>query len=100
MSLPSFDPITAFLVLLGLVVAVAITVRRNKRDGPPKWDPRPPNVRERIIAGIWLFAFLAALANYYAGWRLFGGYDNWVVLGLFLGGLFLIQRLPGVTHTQ
>jgi hypothetical protein len=44
-----------------------------KRNGPAKWDPRPPNVRERIIAGIWLFAFIAAMSNYYAGWQLLGG---------------------------
>ena len=99
MTGPSFDPITAALVVVGVVIAAAITVRRIKRDGPAKWDPRPPNVRERIIVGIWLLAFIAAVANYYAGWRLFGGYDNWVVLGLFLGGLFLIERLPGVTRT-
>ena len=94
-----FDPVTWSLVAVGLVVAAVIFLRRLKRDGPPKWDPRPPNVRERIVAGVWLLAFLVALANYYAGWRLFGGYDNWVALAIFLAGLLLIERLPGVTHT-
>lgn len=100
MIFASFDPLTALLVVLGLVVAVAVTVRRRKPDGPAKWDPRPPNVRERIIAGVWLVAFVAALANYYAGWRLLGGYDKWAVLALFLGAVFLFQRMPGVDRVQ
>jgi hypothetical protein len=93
------DPAASGLTALGFIAAAVIFVRRMRHERPPKWDPRPPNVRERIIAGVWLFAFLATLANYYAGWRLFGGYDNWAVLGTLLGGLFLIERMPGVTHT-
>jgi len=45
------------LVAVGLVVAAVIFVRRIRRDGPPKWDPRATNVRELIVAGVWLFAF-------------------------------------------
>lgn len=93
------EPVTLGLVAVGFAAAAVIFLRRMKRDGPAKWDPRPPNVRERLLAGVRLFAFLVALTNYYAGWRLFGAYDNWVVLGMFLGGLFLIERLPGLTHT-
>lgn len=92
------DAATWAIVVVGLVIAAVIFVRSIKGGGTPKWHPRPPSSRERIIAGVWLLAFLVALTNYYAGWRLFGGYDNWAVLAMFLGGL-LIRRLPGVTRT-
>ena len=65
-----------------------------------EWDPRPPTNRERIICGIWLLAFVPAMANYYAGWGLFGGYDKWVFGALMLGSLFLFARLPGVRRNQ
>ena len=61
-----------------------------------EWDPRPPTVRERIVWGVWLVAFASAMANYYAGWRLFRGYDNWAFGGLFLVAFFLLSRMPGV----
>ena len=64
-----------------------------------EWDPRPPTVRERVIVGVWLAPFAVATANYYAGWRLFGAYDKWVFGGLFLAGLFLLTRMPGVRRT-
>ena len=65
-----------------------------------EWDPRPPTKRERIICGFWLVAFVTAMANYYAGWQLFRGYDKWVFGGLLLGSLFLFARLPGVRRTE
>jgi amino acid transporter len=86
-------------VAFGFIVAAVIFVRRIKRDSPRKWHARRPTVRERIIAGVWLLLFLFALANYYADWRLLRGYDNWAVLGVFLTGLFLIERMTGVSHT-
>ena len=92
------DRATWAFVAVGFIVAAVIFARRIRRDGSPEWDPRPPNARERIIAGLWLFAFLVALGNCYAGWRLFGGYDNWAVLGMLLGSLLLIERWPGVTR--
>jgi len=61
-----------------------------------EWDPRPPTVRDRIIAGVWLAAFAPAMLNYYAGWRLFRGFDKWVFAGLFLAGVFFLTRSPGV----
>jgi len=65
-----------------------------------EWDPRPPTKRERIICGFWLVAFVTSMANYYAGWQLFRGYDKWVFGGLLLGSLFLFARLPGVRRTE
>jgi len=65
-----------------------------------EWEPRPPTTRERIICGLWLVAFGAALANEYAGWQLFRGYDKLFVGGLLLGGLFLFARLPGVRRVE
>lgn len=93
------DPLTWCLAAVGLVVAAIIFFRRIERHGLPRWKLRPPNARERLGMGVWLIAFLVALTNYYADWRLFDGYDNWVVLGMFLSGLFLVERLPGVTRT-
>lgn len=89
------DALTWAIVAVGLIIAGVIFFRDSKR-GRAEWDPRPPTVRERIIAGVWLAAFLLAATNDYAGWRLFGGYDRWLLGGLMLGGLFLIARLPGV----
>src|SRR5689334_11286049 len=65
-----------------------------------EWDPRPPTIRERIICGIWLAAFVPSMANFYAGWRLFRGYDNWVFGGLFLASLVLLTRMPGVKRVD
>jgi hypothetical protein len=65
-----------------------------------EWVPRPPTNRERMICGIWLAAFVVAMANFYAGWRLFRGYDNWVFGGLLLASFFLFARLPGVRRVE
>ena len=65
-----------------------------------EWDPRPPTFGERLVCGIWLAAFAIALANNYAGWRLFWGYDDWVVGGFLIGGLILLARLPGVRRVE
>ena len=77
--------------------------RRNYRSRMTRrsyeWSPRPPTIRERVIAGIWLAPFIVALASYCAGWRLFGAYDKWVFGGLFLVGLFLLTQMPGVRRT-
>ena len=100
MKLAAVDLITALLVVVILAAALAISALRSKRHGPLEWDPRPPNARERTIAGIWLVGFVPASVNYFAGWRLFGGYDNWVFAAFFLGGILLIHFLPGVTHTK
>jgi hypothetical protein len=65
-----------------------------------EWDPRPPTIRERIICGIWLAAFVPVLANQYAGWKLFRGYDTWIFGGVLLAGLFLITRLAGTKRVE
>jgi hypothetical protein len=65
-----------------------------------EWDPRAPTKGERIVCGIWLVAFVAAAADYYAGWHWFSGYDKWVFGGLFLASLFLFPRLPGVRRVE
>ena len=65
-----------------------------------EWDPRPPTVRERLVAGIWLIAFVPAMLNYYAGWGLFRGYDKWVFAALFLASFFFFARMPGVRHVE
>jgi hypothetical protein len=65
-----------------------------------EWEPRPPTKAERIICGIWLVAFVAAAADYYADWKWFSGYDKWVFGGLFLASLFLFARLPGVKRVE
>lgn len=62
-----------------------------------EWDPRPPNTRERIIAGIWLIAFLMAVASSFAEWQLFGEHDRKVAGLLGIVGLVLFGRvLPSV----
>ena len=88
------------LLAVGILAAAVIFVRRTKLEGSAKWDPRPPSDRERIVASFYLVTFVASAANYYADWRLFGGYDNYVFLAVSLVGLVLIERLPGVTHTK
>ncbi len=85
-------------VVVGLIVAVSF-VRNIRRRGELQWDPRPPTTRERVMAGVWLLVFLVVAANWFAGWRLFGGYDNWVFLGVGLGSLLIIERMPRVTRT-
>ena len=61
-----------------------------------EWDPRTWNPREKIAGVLWLAAFVTAAASYYSEWRLFGDYDRKVFFGLFLVGLILIARFPGV----
>ena|SRR5947208_199630 len=65
-----------------------------------EWEPRTPTTRERIICGIWLVVFVAAMVDDYAGWHLFRGYDKLLVGGLLLAGLLLFTRLPGVRRVE
>lgn len=57
-----------------------------------EWFPRPPTMRERIIAGLFTLMLLAASASAYADWRLFGGYDKQAVSVLTIVGLILFLR--------
>ncbi len=65
-----------------------------------EWDPSPPTVNERIICGIWLTAFMVAVANRYYAWRLFQGFDNWVLLALLVVAFLLFARLPRVRRNE
>ena len=65
-----------------------------------EWEPRPPTKAERTVCGIWLVAFVAVAADYYAGWQWFLGYDKWVLAAFFLASLFLFARLPGIRRVQ
>jgi hypothetical protein len=71
-------------------------MRREKLE----WDPRPPNRRERLMAGLWLAVALPVMASYFAGWRLFGDHDKPVAAVLGLGGLVLMQFVPGVKRAD
>jgi hypothetical protein len=65
-----------------------------------EWDPRPPTVNERLICGVWLTAFMVAVANRYFAWRLLQGFDNWVLFALLVVVFFLIARLPTVRRNE
>ena len=65
-----------------------------------EWDPRPPTAHERLICGVWLTAFMVAVANRYFAWRLFQGFDNGVLFVLFVVAFFLIARLPTVRRNE
>lgn len=89
------DALTWATVAVSLMIAGVIYVRDRKK-GRAEWVSRPPTVRERIVAGVWLAALLFAVINDYADWRLFGGYDRLLLSGVTLGVLFVIARMPGV----
>lgn len=55
-----------------------------------EWDSRPPNKRERLIAGIWLAANLFAWLSYFAEWNLFGGFDKQVAIATTVVGFILV----------
>lgn len=72
-------------------------MRRRKHE----WDPSPPTLRERIVAGLWLALFVPVQASWYAGGHLFGDYDGQVAAGLTLIGLVLLFGIfPGVKRTD
>lgn len=54
------------------------------------WHPHRPTVRQRLIAGIWLAAFLPIEASYLLGWQMFGEYDKQVSIALMLIGLWIM----------
>ena len=58
------------------------------------WATRPPNRRERFIAALVMTAVLATSANSFAGWRLFGEYDQKVAAGVTLIGVVLFVFMP------
>jgi hypothetical protein len=64
-----------------------------------KWHPRPPNLNERVAAGIYLIILLLAIGSSFAGWQLFGNYDNRVVTALVILGIILMRLLPTARRT-
>ena len=64
--------------------------------GKLEWDPRPPNLRERVVAGFWLAAFIPVSASYLADFRLFGDHDKQVLVGLMVASALLFRFLPSV----
>ncbi|NIJ32084.1 hypothetical protein [Sphingomonas oligoaromativorans] len=58
-----------------------------------EWSPRPPNMRERVIAALLVAALVIAGASSYAGWRLFGDYDKAVAAGITILGVIVFTRL-------
>jgi len=63
-------------------------------DPQYEWHPRPPNLRDRLIAGVFVAVLLAAVCSEYAGWRLFAGYEKQVIGLLVLAGLILLRFAP------
>ena len=82
----AFDPITAVLVIGGLVVALIITIRGHKRGDLPKYAPASFN--QKVTCGVILVAMLAVSAIEFAGWVPFGGYTKFVVGAVWLASGF------------
>ncbi|MDI1295964.1 MAG: hypothetical protein PSY12_08785 [bacterium] len=55
-----------------------------------EWYPHPPTSRQRIVAGIWLAAFLPSVTSYSLGWRMFGQYDKPVFIALLFIGIWMM----------
>jgi hypothetical protein len=58
-----------------------------------EWHPRPPHHWERIGGGILLAAFLTSVVSDHQGWRLFGGHDGKVAIGLGILVFLLAYRI-------
>jgi hypothetical protein len=63
-----------------------------------QWHPRPPNVWERIGAGVFLALMVLVVGSQYCGWHLFAGREKQVGAGLVLIGLVLLRCCPTVRH--
>lgn len=62
-----------------------------------EWDPAPPTAVQRVIAGCFTFVLLAAFANWFCDWHLFGGHDKTVAAVLtFVGVLGYRLCMPSV----
>lgn len=93
------DALIWAFVGITLIVAVRHFVRR-KKHGPVEWDPHPPTLRQRIVAGTWIALLLLAAVNFYADWRIFLGYDKQLMAGMVFLGLLIFARMPSVRHTR
>ncbi len=65
-------------------------------SGKYEWATRPPNLRERIVAMIWIAAFLFTLGNLVGHWGLLRGYDQVVLACLMLAGIVCVAFMPRV----
>lgn len=60
-----------------------------------EWDPAPPTMRQRIVAGFFVGAIAISLASAYFGWRLFGDYDKQVAgVTLFVWAIVFVYLMP------
>jgi hypothetical protein len=65
-----------------------------------EWDPAPPALKQRIVAGVILALLILTIANDYFGWRLFSGYDK-VALGmtLMIALVVFLRFMPGTRRS-
>jgi hypothetical protein len=68
-------------------------------DGELRWHPRPLNLRERIVASLFLALLILDLSSGFAGWRVFAGYEKQVGAALVLLGLVLMRFFPTVRRS-
>ena len=88
------DLVTWALVVVGLLIATAIYVRRIKREGTPQYAPAAPSQKALSVA--LLAAMLAAWAVYFSGWGLFGGYEKQVAVVVQLVCVLYVIRLTAI----
>jgi len=65
-------------VAVFVAVAVIVSFRQIKREGLPEIGPA--SSRQKIVCAVLLVAMCVSSTIYYAGWRLFGGYEKQVAL--------------------
>lgn len=88
------DLVTWALVVVGLLIAAVVYVRRIRREGPPQYAPASP-IQKSLSAAL-LAAMLAAWAVYLAGWSLFGGYEKQVAVVAQLACMLYVMRLTAI----
>jgi hypothetical protein len=59
-----------------------------------EWVTRPPNLYERVIAGLYLMALVTSLVSYHGELRVFGEHDGDVLLFTSITGLVLLLLAP------
>jgi hypothetical protein len=65
-----------------------------------EWDPAPPTLRQRIVAGLLLALLALTGANFYFGWKLLGGYDKQAaVLSVIIALIVFLRWMPGTRRT-
>ena len=65
-----------------------------------EWGPRPPTMKQRVVAGVLLALAALASANLYFEWRIFGDYDEHAEVLAFVAMIFAIAFwMPTVRRT-